>query len=742
MPRLSRAGALLAGLRIADLTRANDGFCAKLLADLGAQVERVDVAIPADRRRFSQLVRSIDAIVEDLPPGSAPQHGIPLDEYRAADPRLVVVSITPFGQTGPRRLHASCDLVQAAVGGQMYVSGPADGAPLCMHGEQTKVAASLYAAIGLLLALTRRRASGRGSHVDIATQEAVASMLDHVLVRYLHEGIVAARQGSLSWNRLSFLVRCRDGYLQVHVGTQWDALVEWLDSEGMAADLGDAAWRDERHRHEHAGHVADVIGRWAAGYGVEELFHAAQLRRFPWAPVLAPEDVPGSEQLRARGFFGHDAGAADTDERTDADARVPGPPYRIVMRAEASTAKADDVRSAGVLPLSDARLPLQGVRVLDFSWVLSGPYATRLLGDFGAEVIKVQSAKTAKGAESPDSPWFATWNRNKRSITLDMGRKEAVAIALRLACVSDIVVENFSPRVFMNWGLGHEALARANPAIVTIGISAMGRTGPWKDYVAFGPAFHALSGLTHASVAPSGEPMGPGYAYADHVIGLYAALAALAALEARARTGRGSFVDLSGYEAACTVMGGAWRNRSDSKNDEAGAEPSGCYRCIGDDRWCVVSVFGEAQWRVLCRITGHEHWLRDEAFSSARARVANRARLDAEFGAWTAQRTAEEIVARLQDAGIAAGVVQSAEDLVGDPQLAARGFFVPLGHPVLGARLADRPAIRFADDVQPALPPSWRAAPSLGEANEYVLGELLGMSRRELSRLRRDGVLY
>lgn len=719
---------LLDGLRVVALAGERAGFCAQLLVGLGADVVNARVDDAGDVARLHALLRGRDALVEGEPPGRLERLGVRFDDALAIDPRVVRVSLTAFGQTGPRRDFVSCDLVQVAFGGLLFVCGNPLEPPLPMPGAPSERAAALHGAIGLLLALARRREDGRGRWIDVSAQEAVASMLDHVLVRRVHEGVVAKRQGHLSWNRLAFVVRCRDGFLQMHVGTQWDELVEWLDSEGMAADLKDDAWRDERHRFEHVAHVIDVLSRWSAGHDVDELFHAAQLRRFPWAPVLAPQAAGDSEQLRARGFA-----------RGDGDARDSFPvhaPYRVqalpgVSRADASRQPARVRRASRA-----GSAVLDGVRVLDFGWVLSGPYATRLLADFGAEVIKIQSAKTARGAESASGAWFATWNRNKRGLSIDMSRPGAAGLVLDLVGVSDVLVENFSPRVLPNWGLDDERLARANPALVAVHLSAMGRTGPWRDYVGFGPAFHALSGVTHAMRDAAGVPLGPGVAWADHVFGLYGALATLAALEARARGAGGCSIDVSGYEAMCAFVRGQFvRGHRDAP------APSGCLPCRGEDRWCVVCVPDDASWRALCEATGHREWLRDARFDDAAARDANRVALDALLAGWTATRSVDRVVEELQRAGVAAGAVQDAADLLADPQLASRGFFVPLAHPSLGAFPGDRSPIRFGDDATAGSPLHGRPAPTPGEANDYVLGELLGYGRDRIERLRSDGVL-
>jgi crotonobetainyl-CoA:carnitine CoA-transferase CaiB-like acyl-CoA transferase len=389
---------------------------------------------------------------------------------------------------------------------------------------------------------------------------------------------------------------------------------------------------------------------------------------------------------------------------------------------------------------------LNGIRVLDFTWVLAGPYATRLLADFGAEVIKVQSAKTARGAEANATGYFSAWNRNKRSITLDMGRPEARSLALKLAAISDVVVESFSPRVKANWGFDFDRLREANPRLVMASLSGMGQTGPWRDRVAFGPTVQALSGLTALSSFEPETPIGLGYAHADPIAGLYAALAILAVLEQRDKTGRGLTIDLSAYEAACSLVGpallaaqfdpGAVRPQGNRSRDLPAA-PYGCYRCAGQDRWCVIAAFDTLQWQTLCAQMGFPAWAQDERFATAELRKTHQDELDERLGEWTALHTPEEIVALLQGAGVPAGVVQNAADLANDPHLAARRFFVSLDHPALGETVADVSPIRFRGDP----PPAWQPAPLLGEANRYVFGDLLGLSDETLASLMEDGVI-
>ena len=380
---------------------------------------------------------------------------------------------------------------------------------------------------------------------------------------------------------------------------------------------------------------------------------------------------------------------------------------------------------------------LNGLRVLDFTWMLAGPYATRILADFGAEVIKIQSKKTAKGVESNLTGYFNNWNRSKRGITLDMSYSEAKEIVLELTRISDVVIENFSPRVMTNWGLNYNKLSEVNSNLIMVSMSAMGQTGPWKDFVAFGPTLQALSSLTYLTSFSEEAPMGLGYAYADTIAGLYAAFAVLAALEYRDRTGKGQYIDLSEYEALCTLMGPALLDvlanhreikPQGNRSDDIPAAPYGCYKCLGTDRWCVIAVFDEVEWQALCKVMGYPDWIKEERFSTLSKRKEHAEELDGLLGQWTVQHVPEEIVKLLQEAGVPAGVVQNAEDLSKDPQLIAREFFVHLRHPTLGETISDASPIKFKESSTIG----WKAAPLLGEDNRYVYMDLLGLTESKL----------
>jgi crotonobetainyl-CoA:carnitine CoA-transferase CaiB-like acyl-CoA transferase len=327
-----------------------------------------------------------------------------------------------------------------------------------------------------------------------------------------------------------------------------------------------------------------------------------------------------------------------------------------------------------------------------------------------------------------------------------MDHLEAREIFLNLVKISDIVVENFSPRVMVNWELNYDNLQKSNEKLIMLSMSGMGQTGPWKDFVAYGPTVQSLGGLTYLTAYVSDTPMGFGYAYADMVSGLYGAISIMAAMEHRDRTGQGHYIDLSEYEAICTTIGPALMDAFVNLNETVPmgnddvylpAAPAGCYGCAGEDRWSVVAIFTEDEWQAFCGVLGNPAWTREDRFSSLPNRKRYRKELDLLIGEWTAKRTAEYVVERLHRVGLAAGIVQNAEDLANDPQLLAKDFFTSLNHPALGEIKTDTYPITFKNYRNT----SWKASPLLGEANQYVFGELLGMPDAAIRSYIQQGII-
>ena len=412
--------------------------------------------------------------------------------------------------------------------------------------------------------------------------------------------------------------------------------------------------------------------------------------------------------------------------------------------------------------MTDSAPQLSGVRVIDLTWIVAGPTCTRMLADFGAEVIRVENQQTLdsirfgrphpNGFEPPDSSGMFNWlNRGKRSITLNARHPQGLDLLKRLLAVSDVLVENYSSRVLESWGLGYDEQRAVKEDIIYVSLSGFGHSGPRRDYGTWGPTAQALSGLTAMSGFAGGEPAGWGFSYLDHLAGFTAATAIAAALRHRSETGRGQWIDLSQVETGMAVTGTATldytangRRYKETGNPPGNrsvwpkAAPHNTYPVAGDDNWIMITCLTHAQWAALCTAARRPEWLDDERYATLPARLRNQDALDTMIGEWTAARDGRELMDQLQAAGIPAGVVQNGVDLVAsDPHLAAREWTAQREHPVLGEHLTDGLPVHFSRT--PAT--RERPGPLLGEANDYVLGDLLGCSQSKIADLMIDGAL-
>ncbi len=398
-----------------------------------------------------------------------------------------------------------------------------------------------------------------------------------------------------------------------------------------------------------------------------------------------------------------------------------------------------------------AAMPLDGVRILDFTWVVAGPVATRILADHGAQVVKVER-KDPPPMGNRKLGLQCDLHRSKLSVALNMQHPRGVELARRLAATSDLVMDNFSARVMRSWGMDYESLVAVKPDIICISMSGLGHTGPRSSYVSYGPTLQALTGYTQLMAEPDGTPAGYGYSYADMCGGYTGALAALVALWHRRRTGRGQFVDLSQFEAVAAVIGPALLDISVNgrtqpapgyNSQEGPAAPHGVYKCAGrdgdDDRWVAISVRTGTDWRRFITAIGSPQWASEQKFRTLYLRMQNRAELDANVSCWTAERSAEDAMATLQRAGIAAGVVENGIDLCErDPQLQERGFWPA----VSTAKGPPTQVTGIPFKLSGGSGKVSSIAPEVGEDFDYVLGELLGLGKASRDELVAEGAVW
>lgn len=407
-------------------------------------------------------------------------------------------------------------------------------------------------------------------------------------------------------------------------------------------------------------------------------------------------------------------------------------------------------------------LPLAGLRVLDLTWVVSGPIATRIMADLGAEVIKFEARTRGEQTRNmtfnprvmSTQGFFVYLNRNKLGASLNMAMPEGRELFAQLVKVSDVVICNFSAHVMERWGFDYSGLSALNPEIVYLSMPGFGHTGRHQDYRSNGPTIQALSGQTFACGLPDMPSAGWGYSYMDHTAGYYGAAAVLQAIYHRNRTGEGQFIDLAQFECACTLLGtyildftvngrGLRRQGMPAGNRATHPQgaPHGIYHCAGDDRWCAITVFTEAEWTQFRAAIGDPPWAAEGRFGTIAERLAHLDELDQLVETWTSARNQGEVMQVLQEAGVAAGMVQDprqrAEE---DPQLQARDHIVWL--PTPDVEDMERVRVDSLPMTIPALPhDAYRVAPSVGQDNEYVFGKLLGMSQDEIDVCIARGIL-
>jgi len=366
---------------------------------------------------------------------------------------------------------------------------------------------------------------------------------------------------------------------------------------------------------------------------------------------------------------------------------------------------------------------LKGVRVIDLTRMVSGPVATRILADFGAEVIKVQSQRVSSGTEVPSHPFYFYLNRNKKGITLNLDHPASKELFLRLIEKSDMVVENFSPRVMENWGLKYEVLKKRNPKIIMLSMSSMGKDGPWRNFVCLSHTFHALSGLTYLTSKGLHSPVMIGFSYADVIFGLYGAILALSALIARNKTGEGSYIDLSGYETTCSLLGRELLELTQKKRIKTWEKdfPSYIVFPVGKKKkFFVVTVGGPSELNKLSKIVGVQ-------------RKSECGKLKSALTAWARKKQVKAIEKTLKKEGLRVALVRTVEELLSDDTL-RKGYFFEERE---GRILINSPLRTLLRDSF-----RWDQAPNPGRDNPYVYCDLLGMSKEELERLVKEGIIY
>jgi crotonobetainyl-CoA:carnitine CoA-transferase CaiB-like acyl-CoA transferase len=772
----------------------------------------LDLRQERDRARFSSLAATADVLLESTPRGE-------LDGLIPESPTLIHARVSPFGDEGPWADFKGSDLIHLALGGVMMNCGydPAPGghydlppiAPQMWHafhiaGEQL--------AFSIVAALLYRWRTGKGQRLSCAIHEAVAKSTEVDLMTWVMRRSLVQRQTCRHAREgvtpHPSIVHTKDGrWVMANLGTrpgETEQLVKLMAKYGIEAglDAEKAAIPTSGRFVPGTGpstakrdHAMEAVQRFVRAFTYENVpWKEAQEAGMLWAPLRKPHENAMDPHWLAR--------TSCTDVEHPELGRsfryatskwlATGTAWKVGRRApllneDAKTVVSPRERDLPVIA-TDARppvneglsprgkpFPLNGIRILDFTWFLASAGGTRFLAAFGAESIKVElkshpdtrmaAMAPVGGREARDKATgplpgvtdpnmggqFNNKNPGKRGISLNVRHPKGLEIARRLVAMSDVVAEGFSPGVLDSWGLGYDALRAIKPDIVYVQQSGMGAKGTYGRFRTVGPIANSFSGLSEMSGLPEpAMPAGWGYSYLDWMGAYSFSLAILSGLFHRARTGEGQWIDASQSEVGLMISGttildwsanGRIWSRYGNRSPYKPAAPHGVYRCAGEDRWLTIACFTDAEWSALLQVTGHKEWTADARFATLAARVKHQDALDAMIDEWTRTQDASAAMLALQGAGVPAGVCQTAQDRCDhDPQLASLSWLTEVTGTKIGRwPLAEVP-IKFSESPAYIGGRIDRGAPGYGEDNEYVYGELLGMSSGEIKSLTDEGV--
>ena len=782
----------LSGLRVLDMSTDKAELCGRLLADLGADVVRVeppdgvpsrqlppfsggrslyfevrnfnkrgaviDPASDAGRDRLLDLLARADVWIETTRPGWLAGLGLDPAQMAARFPHLIVASVTDFGQTGPYRDFEATDDVITAMAGEIFRSGVIERPPLLVPGSFSYDVSGVMAAFAVLSAYWQRLTTCRGQHLDFSILEATAQMTDWSLANY---SAIAGSGGAYSELRSGSgivypLYPCRDGYVRLVILSprQWHAMREWL---GDPEFLQDPHWDSLLGRMSIQEDILDpMYEELFMTMGMSELSDEAQRRGIVMTPVMHPRAVLEAEHYRSRGAFAD----VDLDGRTGklasgfleldgarAGFRHPAPSLGEHDRLiEASW---PDARPATGPGADVARLPLEGLRVVDFGHGGVGVEAGRLFAEYGADVIKIESRaypdfiRLVAGSEMSAS--FASSSRSKRSLGINIKTPEGLQLVRDLIQGADVVIENNSAGTMDDIGLGWSVLRDLNPDLVMVSSQLMGSTGPWSGWLGYGPSTRPAGGMTWLWNFPDGGmPPGAFVIFPDHLVGRVCSVAALAGLVRRHGGGGGGHLEAAQVETVLGIMSQFFLQESlepgsalpQGNRSEQGA-PWGMYRCAGTERWCAVTCRHDDDWEALRKALGDPAWAAEDSYRSVTGRRAAHDLIDERISEWTATRSDREVMEILQSYGVPAGMMSYASDQPSDPHLQARGYLAHIDQPGLGPMILEGPAFQASAMPRPTIGP----APALGQHTREIARDLLGLSDDRVEALLSAGVL-
>ena len=823
----------LVGIRVLDLADERAEYAGRLLADLGAEVIKVEppggtpsrrvppfaddaaddpegslywaltgfgkrsvvldyVREDGDRRQLRELIASSDVLVESFDPGTLDTIELGYESVRTLNPSLIYVSVTPFGQDGPAALTPATELTIEAAGGLVGLQGDGDRPPLPVGYPQAAFHAGVQAAADVIMALNERRSSGLGQHLDVSMQAAIIWTLLNAMGYPAVTGEDPPGTGDRRTTPalrgppgIPMATECADGYLTggfglgksaeqgLHLVARWMEEEDFLDQSlrgrdwtGHAAKLREGAISADDVRS-----IFEQVQAFFKTKTKQEIMARASRDHFMVAPMFTVADLHEDPQLIARAFWQELEGRVYPGpfvhfSRTPISLQTAAPRLgqdQSLLDDRTAAPRPVETRPVDTRPVDtrpvatsnvNRRKALDGIKVADFSWAGVGPMVAKALADHGATVVKIESER------HPDfcrllapfkdnipginrSQFGANFNTSKLSAAIDFQDARGRALTKRIIDWADVVVENFAPGAMKRLGFDFSTLSRERPDLIMLSTSLRGQTGPQASFAGVGTQGQALSGLHYITGWPDRRPCGPWGAYSDVIAARYGAAAVAAAIYERRESGLGQLVDLSQVEAAIYFLGPLLldygvngRVAAAHGYDSDRACPHGVYATDGVERYIAIAVETAEQWQALKSIAPLDQF--DEAsFDALAARIASRDAMNAALREWCAGKDGQALAVRLTGAGVPASVVLRPSELLRDPQLAHRQFFVTLEHGEMGSIPYDGFVTRFSET-----PPELRsAAPLLGEHTHHVLRDLLGCSDEEIAEYAAANVL-
>jgi crotonobetainyl-CoA:carnitine CoA-transferase CaiB-like acyl-CoA transferase len=792
----------LSHLRIVEIgSAAATSYCARLFADFGAAVSKVEpphgdplrttapltpkgqsawfaflnfnkssVALDpddaGDAARLATLIGDCDILIDGRDIDAADCPALDLAALKQANPGLIHLEASWFGNQGPYGHFAATDSTIRALTGLIKLVGPAEGPPMHAPDFQTGIFAGLWGFISAASSVLGRMRDGRGRSSALSVFESSIAVTEYIMFESFSRGDIMRRIGvNRFWPTFPVgIYQARQGFVGITTVTpaQWRAFCEMLGLYDLRDDTTLFLGIDRlAHMEEIERKIIPKLRQRTA----QEWFAEGLQRKIPIVPVPAIGDLIADEEKKVRGAIvpiriGDEIGfTAGSMQRLTGTPPRRGGAVPAIGEWQPAAEPAGDTVARTPAPQSHQpnRLPLDGIRVIDFSMGWAGPICTRTLADLGADVIKIEAVQYPDWWRGVDrrpayvleqmyekSMRYCIMNRNKRGITLDLTRPQGLDLARRLIAGADLVVDNYSVEVLPKLGLGYDVLSKINPKLVMMSMSAFGAGSINRDCRAYGSTLEQGSGLPSVVGDTDGPPVMSHTAFGDAVGGLNGCAAVLTALIHAGLTGKGQFIDLAQIEcmipfAAPWIIAHSIDGKAPEKygNRHPDFVPHGCFPCAGDDNWIVVAVSRDAMWPKLCQLLGRGDWAADETLKTAAGRRRIEAEIEAAIADWTATQDPEKAMGALQAAGISSGVARLPIDLLKDPQLHARGFIQEIDRAFIGRH--PQPSMPFREAGRPFAIRS--APPTLGEHNREILESLLGLSGAEIDQLSRDGII-